>query len=88
MLSGLPPVQIPDLNPSFLPPYVSTGRSLEGPCTVILAVLLPLIVLDTKSWIGIVLTAAVPALLDSIPEYKHRDPKPFLRLTGFSTSKN
>ena len=57
-----------------LPPYVSTGRHLEGPCTVILAVLLPLIVSDTKSWIGIVLTAAVPALLDRIPEYKHRDP--------------
>ena len=71
---GPSPVQIPDLNPSLLPPYVSTGRNLEGPCTVIPAVLLPLIVSDTKSWIGIVLMAAVPALLDRIPEYKHRDP--------------
>ena len=43
-------------------------------CTVIPAVLLPLIISDTKSWIGIVLTAAVPALLDRTPEYKHRDP--------------
>ena len=73
-MSGLPHVQITDLNPNLLPPYVSTGRNLEGPCTVIPAVLLPLIVSDTKSWIGIVLTAAVPALLDRIPEYKHRDP--------------
>ena len=43
-------------------------------CTVIPEVLLSLIVSDTKSWIGIVLTVAVPALLDRIPEYKHRNP--------------
>ena len=41
---------------------------------VIPAVLFPLIISDTKSWIGIVFTAAVPALLDRILEYKHRDP--------------
>ena len=70
----LPPVQISDLDPELLPPYVSTGRNLEGPCTVIPAVLLPLIASDTKSWIGIVFTAAVPALLNRIPEYKHGDP--------------
>ena len=70
----LPPVQISDLDPELLPPYVSTGRNLEGPCTVIPAVLLPLIASDTKSWIGIVFTAAVPALLDRISEYKHGDP--------------
>ena len=69
----LPPVQISDLDPELLPPYVSTGRNLEGPCTVIPAVVLPLIISDTKSWIGIVLTAAAPALPDRIPEYKHGD---------------